>query len=177
MIPKFGENIKKFVQVKDVHINGLPFDVHCKFTAVLLFFACATLSWVEYAGKPMQCIVQGAQDNDDYRKAINTFCWVNSTFTYPEALFVNEEQPMPHETEPEAKKEPTFHSYYQWVAFILFFQGLIFYFPKWMWKRDENELMKNLRGENARKLCKTEDRIQKKTEIAKYFVERLKVCR
>ena len=42
------------------------------------------------------------------------------------------------------------HAYYQWVPFVLFLQGLMFYIPHFLWKTFEGQrlskIMGNLRG-------------------------------
>lgn len=44
----------------------------------------------------------------------------------------------PHTREDEKK----FHAYYQWVPLTLFFQGIMFYFPHWLWKQIEDGRLK-----------------------------------
>lgn len=43
---------------------------------------------------------------------------------------------------PELDDEKQYHSYYQWVPFMLFFQGIMFYFPHWVWKNWEDGKMR-----------------------------------
>lgn len=33
--------------------------------------------------------------------------------------------------------EVVYHAYYQWVPFALFFQGILFYLPHYLWKTRE----------------------------------------
>lgn len=33
----------------------------------------------------------------------------------------------------------TYHAYYQWVPFVLFFQAIIFYIPHYMWRKAEGK--------------------------------------
>ena len=51
-------------------------------------------------------------------------------------------------TGPEGKnEEKIYHSYYQWVPFILTFQALLFYTPHWIWKQlDGSHLEKSIQG-------------------------------
>ncbi|KAK0089751.1 hypothetical protein PV325_005647 [Microctonus aethiopoides] len=38
----------------------------------------------------------------------------------------------------------TYHAYYQWVPFVLFFQAIIFYIPHYMWRKAEGGRVKTL---------------------------------
>ena len=68
-----------------------------------------------------------------------------------------------------------YYTYYQWVCFVLFFQGLACYFPKWVWENCEGGLMKTLvMGLNH--YVYTEDEKRKKKEaIIDYVMRHLKV--
>ena len=37
------------------------------------------------------------------------------------------------------KSEVRYHKYYQWVCFTLFFQAILFYIPRYMWKTWEGK--------------------------------------
>jgi hypothetical protein len=74
-----------------------------------------------FAGDPINCITDGGVPGH----VINTYCWITSTFTLPH------QQGKPvgtHVAHPgvgsyvEGDNETRYHSYYQWVPFMLFFQ-------------------------------------------------------
>lgn len=63
------------------------------------------------------------------QKVVNTYCWISSSFTYrnkPDFRQLN--------TSEHSEERIRFHSYYQWVPFMLFFQAITFYVPHWIWK-------------------------------------------
>ena len=69
-------------------------------------------------------------------KIVSTYCWMQSTFT-----IVNRLQTEVVGTDVAApgvvsmrKGDVVQHKYYQWVCFVLFFQGLLFYIPRYLWK-------------------------------------------
>lgn len=62
------------------------------------------------------------------QKVINTYCWISSSFTY-------QNKPDFRNSNVQVNEEKIrFHSYYQWVPFVLFFQAITFYIPHWIWK-------------------------------------------
>lgn len=82
---------------------------------------------------------------DDVQKVVNTYCWISSSYTDNANPDFN--QPA-NKNEYEAKIR--FHSYYQWVPFMLFFQAITFYVPHWIWKMWEGGkirmITKDMRG-------------------------------
>lgn len=80
----------------------------------------------------------------DVQKVINTYCLMSSSFTH-------QNKPVFHQFDVGGIEENIkFHSYYQWVPFMLFFQAIIFYVPHWMWKTWEGGkirmITKDMRG-------------------------------
>ena len=61
----------------------------------------------------------------DREKVINTYCWITSTFTFPDRrgeLGTHFIAPGVSGHDPDGNNEPVYHSYYQWVPFVLFLQ-------------------------------------------------------
>ena len=54
--------------------------------------------------------------------------------------------------QPQQGDEKIYHAYYQWVPFVLLLQGMLFYFPHWLWKtledRKLDKITNGLRGKN-----------------------------
>ena len=52
--------------------------------------------------------------------------------------------------QPQQGDEKIYHAYYQWVPFVLLLQGMLFYFPHWLWKtledRKLDKITNGLRG-------------------------------
>ena len=52
--------------------------------------------------------------------------------------------------QPQKDDEKIYHAYYQWVPFVLLLQGMLFYFPHWLWKtledRKLDKITNGLRG-------------------------------
>ena len=94
-------------------------------------------------GDPISCISDSIPAH-----VMNTYCWITATFSLPENFYVaagKQVQPkVAHpglgiDTDPSKRLH---HNYYQWVPFALFFQGLLFYLPHWLWKNWEEGKVK-----------------------------------
>lgn len=71
------------------------------------------------AGEPISCIHDGAVPTH----VINTFCWVMYTFSIPRQQYKHiGTEVANYGLGNEYNNEKRFHSYYQWVPFMLFFQ-------------------------------------------------------
>lgn len=71
----------------------------------------------------------------------------------------------------DAKK---YYSYYQWVCFVLFFQGIMCYTPKWIWDNSEGGLMKTLVMGLRIGICGEEEKCKKKKAIIDYLLKHIK---
>ncbi len=71
----------------------------------------------------------------------------------------------------EGKSEQTYHAYYQWVPFVLFLQGILFYLPHHVWKTlEDRKLDKITNGLRGRTLSLDERKDQCEV-LVKYIRE------
>lgn len=108
------------IQLQDIVTDNAIFRIHNVFTAVLLMTFSVIITANQFVGNPISCIVKGVPTHP-----VNTYCWITSTFTMPDAFRreVGIEVAHPgvaNDHGEEAVKR--YHSYYQWVCFVLFFQ-------------------------------------------------------
>lgn len=116
-------------------IDNMVFRCHYRITSALLFVCCIIVTANNLIGEPISCINDGAVPIH----VINTFCWITYTFTIPRATYQHiGTQVANYGLGNEYDNDKRYHSYYQWVPFMLFFQGLLFYVPHWIWKNWED---------------------------------------
>ena len=167
--------LKEFLKKEEIIIDGPIFRFHNVFTSVLLFGCSIVVTATQYVGSPIQCIVDGLPAHP-----VNTFCWIMSTFTLPGAYSKEVGTEVAHPgvaNEYLTDTTKKYHTYYQWVCFVLFFQGLACYFPKWLWDNSEGGLMKTLVLGLNHYVFTEKEKIEKKQVIVSYVLQHLKVRR
>ena len=157
-------SIAAFVKVRYLHdkavIDNPIFRLHYRFTSAVLFGACILVTAFDLFGKRIECIM----DDTTRADAIATYCWIRSTFTLVNKtdrptlpLHLAHLGPAKFDIpgvgpENENYHDRVYHNYYQWVPFVLFLQGILFYLPHWIWKHLEAGRIKNMtdgcRGKN-----------------------------
>ncbi|XP_013789987.1 innexin inx2-like [Limulus polyphemus] len=116
--------------------------LHYKATVLILTAFSLLVTSTQYFGDPIDCM---STDNIP-QNLLDTFCWIHTTFTLPSAmnLKVGVEVAAPGVKKTELGDKKTYHSYYQWVCFVLFLQAGMFYLPRYLWKIWEGSLVKKL---------------------------------
>ena len=75
-----------------------------------------------FVGDPINCINDGAVPDH----VINTYCWITYTFTLPYQMNKLQGREVAHpgigNQIADQEESERYHSYYQWVPFMLFFQ-------------------------------------------------------
>ncbi|XP_046984997.1 innexin inx3 [Schistocerca americana] len=154
-------------------IDNVVFRCHYRVTSAILFLCCILCTANSLIGEPINCINDGAVACH----VINTYCWITSTFTLPH------QQGKPvgtHVAHPglgnyvDEDNETHYHSYYQWVPFMLFFQGVLFYVPHWIWKNWEEGKVRLISDGMRGALATTnEDRRARQSRLVQYIIDTL----
>nr|CAD7201159.1 unnamed protein product [Timema douglasi] len=152
-------------------IDNMVFRCHYRITSAIFFVCCILCTANNLIGDPINCINDGAIPNH----VINTFCWITSTFTLPH------QQGKPvgtHVVHPgvgtigDHEKETRYHAYYQWVPFMLFFQGVLFYIPHWIWKNwEEGKIRMISEGIRGAMISSKDERKDKQTRLVQYIID------
>lgn len=151
-------------------IDNIVFRCHYRITSALFFVCCIIVTANNLIGDPISCI----HDNAISRHVINTYCWITHTFSLPDHYNRPIGSHIPHPGVAPDLGEKRYHSYYQWVPFVLFFQGVLFYFPHFVWKSWEEGKMRMISdGLRGTVLGMKEQRTRRQGQIVHYLVESL----
>lgn len=141
MFDVFG-SVKGLLKLDQVCIDNNIFRLHYKATVIILIAFSLLVTSRQYIGDPIDCIVDEIPLN-----VMDTYCWIYSTFTIPNRLVGRIGKDIPHPgvaAATDGKDEVKHHKYYQWVCFALFFQAMLFYIPRYLWKTWEGGRIKML---------------------------------
>lgn len=110
-----------------------------KLCMLLTLMACVLVTAKNYIGDNINCIT-GHEKQE--HKAIETYCFIASTFTLVDLNAVVSAHPgvgpaVPKTDEEGVKSEADLrrHAYYQWVPMVLVLQAVVYYFPLWLWDK------------------------------------------
>ncbi|XP_059480239.1 innexin shaking-B isoform X5 [Neocloeon triangulifer] len=166
--------LKNLIKVSHIHIDSSIFRLHYSITVMILLAFSLIVTTRQYVGNPIDCI----HTKDIPEDVLNTFCWIHSTYTIPSAFLkiVGEEVPYPgvdnsRTTSPSDRK---YTKYYQWVCFCLFFQAILFYAPRWLWKSWEGGKIHALMMDLDVGICSEVEKKQKKKLLLDYLWDNLK---
>ncbi|XP_063379017.1 innexin inx3 [Cydia fagiglandana] len=154
-------------------IDNMVFRMHYRITSAMLFLFCILVTANNLIGDPISCITEGSIP----QHVLNNFCWITYTFTLPYSPAVQHAHPGVNNLGNEnnhGADDKRIHAYYQWVPFMLFFQGLLFYIPHWIWKNWEEGKVRmisdGIRGTVANI---SDDRNKRQNRLVEYLIDTL----
>lgn len=155
-------NLKKLIQWQYVKTSGFIFRAHSSFTTAVLLAFSLVITAKEYVGSPIECITQHRPES-----FINTYCWIQSTYTMPNAYLKQIGTHVPHHgIANDNGEDGKYHKYYQWVCFVLFGQAVLCYLPKWIWENTEGGLIRSL-------IVKEDNEPKKVKVITRYLIKHM----
>lgn len=164
-----GIRIKYLAKIDAIVIDDIIFTLHYRFTFIILLVCSILITCEQFFGHPIQCIKGG----DVPEKLLETYCWIEGTFTLPKALLkpIDKEVVAPgiEQYIPE-KDEVLEHAYYQWVCVVLFLQGILFYVTHQLWKQWERGKLKHIIQDLNKHLLKEDDKKTKEDTLVSYLV-------
>ncbi|KAI1277765.1 Innexin inx2 [Halotydeus destructor] len=177
--------LKFMGKIKTISVDDFVFTLHYRVTSMLFLVFSVLATCNQFFGNPIECIKGGDIPNN----VVNTFCWIEGTFTIPRSLTkaIGTEVAYPGIEKYERfidDDEVITHKYYQWVAIVLFFQSLGFFIPHLLWKGWEKrrlriictDLYKPILTEGIKSKCENilvhhihETRYKNKTYATRYI--------
>ncbi|KAK9498875.1 hypothetical protein O3M35_003430 [Rhynocoris fuscipes] len=170
MFDVFG-NLKSLLRLDSVCIDNNVFRLHYKATVIILVAFSLLVTSRQYIGDPIDCIVDEIPPN-----VMDTYCWIYSTFTIPNRLGGTVGKDVVHPgvaSHVEGEDEVKYHKYYQWVCFVLFFQAILFYIPRYLWKTWEGGRIKMLVLDLNCPVVSDECKEDRKRLLVDYFTSNL----
>lgn len=168
---EYLNSLKQYFMPAKITNDSHIFRLHYKVTFAILIGCSALVTARQYVGTPIDCIVQGVPPN-----TMDTFCWFSSTFTVPSnqhgVIGRDIVRPGLGNAVPRVD-EITYHTYYQWVCFVLAFQALLFYVPRFLWKTIDNDRIRMLNQSLASPIAEEKTKDKQIKILIKYFHEHL----
>lgn len=163
---KLFQDVKQFLQWQTIKTSGLIFRAHCSFTTAALITCSLLVTATEFVGSPIQCITDHTPVH-----VINTYCWIQGTFTIPTANKGIGSKIPHHGIANDYGEKTKYHNYYQWVCFVVFGQALLCYAPKLIWDHCEGGLLRSILQDLNEVFMDSEEREKKKKKISDYLVQ------
>jgi hypothetical protein len=166
----FG-SLKSFIKTSSCVIDNHIFRLHYRATVIILVAFSVMVTGRQYFGDPIDCISK----DDIPSKLLDTYCWIHTTFSVENAWRkrVGDEVPYPGVDKATPNEKRVYHAYYQWVCFVLFFQALLFYVPRYFWKAMEGGRMKSLiLGLNS-PICSEDTKTSNRALLVEYLHKNL----
>ncbi|RWS26116.1 innexin inx2-like protein [Leptotrombidium deliense] len=120
------------------NINSVLLKLHSTVTSVFLVSALTLLTMNNYFGDHIEC---NTSKSDIPPAQIVRYCWMEGVFSsYSET----QKEGYPGVKEVTEGDKIVYHRYYQWVYFVLIFQSMLFYMPKYVWRRQEGSRLTDM---------------------------------
>ncbi|XP_050443660.1 innexin shaking-B [Adelges cooleyi] len=165
--------LKSLAKISHVHIDSPVFRLHYSLTVMMLTAFSLIVTTRQYVGNPIDCI----HTKDIPEDVLNTYCWIHSTYTikgaFKKKVGVSVPYPGVDNTKGKLEDRKTY-GYYQWVCFCLFFQAILFYAPRWLWKLWEGGKIRALMMDLDVAICTDAEKKQKKKILLDYLWENLR---
>lgn len=164
--------LKQYFKWQDIQTDNAVFRLHNIFTTVLLLTCSLIITATQYVGQPISCIVNGIPPH-----VVNTFCWISSTFTMPDAFNRQVGKVVAHPgvaNDFDDEKAKKYYTYYQWVCFVLFFQAVACYTPKFLWDAFEGGLLRTIVMGLNLAICSEEEKTAKRSALLDYLLKHIK---
>jgi len=178
LFSSIGEHVPIFrkEKVTEASAEGLINRFHYRGTATLILICCLLVTcteWISGTGSIIDCMHGGSVPD----QVMNMFCYIQGTFSVPKHWRDHDTQlgsDVAHTGVGSYNPKVDYievKAYYQWVPFVLFLQGIMFYVPHVIYKKLEGYKVKNILGSLNLFILKKEERANHIDELAGYFLK------
>ncbi|XP_021934422.1 innexin shaking-B isoform X2 [Zootermopsis nevadensis] len=164
--------LKNLIKVSHIHIDSPVFRLHYSITVMMLIAFSLIVTTRQYVGNPIDCV----HTKDIPEDVLNTFCWIHSTYTLKSAFNKTVGKDVPFKGVDNSRgrtDDQKYYRYYQWVCFCLFFQAILFYAPRWLWKNWEGGKLHALMMDLDIGIISEVEKKQKKKLLLEYLCDNL----
>ncbi|KAH9377408.1 hypothetical protein HPB48_016785 [Haemaphysalis longicornis] len=156
-------NLRKHFNARRVHIDGNVFRLYTSATVAFLLGFCTLLTAREYVGNAHRLPLP-----DDAGRCRQLVLLGG----------VDVQPPKPRHSIPvrghgpkgSGSEDRKYHTYYQWVCFLLFAQAVCFYAPRWLWKTWEGGKVPAIVAALDIRAAVTQDRAEVRSQMADFLV-------
>ena len=164
--------LKRLIKRRIIHIDNCIFRLNWQLTSIILIAFSLVITTRQYVGQPIDCL----QKDEIPASVLNTYCWIHSTFTIPSAFSKQVGRDVPHpgiDNSKHDENDKKYYTYYQWVCFALFLQGIFFYVPYYLWKLWEGGLMRAISMGMQIAIISDEEKGHKKRILIDYLLKHM----
>jgi len=150
------DDIQKYFKVKEIDEDNIVCKLFYKVSFGLCVLGAILVATSEYVGKPIIC--QAPEDGSLSNDLFEAHCWIHGAYHIPSRFRNNFMKKYSNDrgfgcmtNQDDADDDQKDTAYYQWVAFILVINAIIFIIPHQLWKIQEGGLMKAFSKEVLKK--------------------------
>ncbi|XP_055627980.1 innexin inx2-like [Toxorhynchites rutilus septentrionalis] len=131
---EFASYLRQLLKSNGIDSTNAVWRLHSRATVYSLAFFTVLLSARSYFGDPINCITTAT---GTVQTSMNSYCWTLGTYISKDPKFVFSNWDViqiGHKMGHIPVEERTYQKYYQWVAFLLGAQAVLFSIPKHIWR-------------------------------------------
>ncbi|XP_076033170.1 innexin inx2-like [Oratosquilla oratoria] len=167
MIEVFGA-VKQYVSVESVSKTRIrsPVFTASRLGMIFTLVACLLVTARTYIGDNIKCATKLSKHE---HKAVETYCFIASTFTVLPSG--DEERPHPGVGPTNDESEQVRHAYYQWVPMVLVLQAAAYYIPMFLWRQMGKDFFNSVLCGLDTIYVKDSEKEKRVNQSATYFVK------
>ncbi|CAL4123123.1 unnamed protein product, partial [Meganyctiphanes norvegica] len=139
-----GALSKQFKAEWTPQITSSVFKLHYKFTYRIFMVSVVLTTIYDVIGDKIKCIPD--KTSIKTQSFVENYCFIMGTFTIDHLhnATIGVDVPHPGVGQNRPGDAITVHSYYQWVPYALFANGILFFIPHWIWKTIQGATFKSV---------------------------------